>query len=178
MLRSSPPTVAEQQMHTLWYAGPSGGEDVPNPAAAWMHEVMRRGEDYWGPFSSVGVLCWHEHPPQRKLTRGGLGTATEVSQILFIRHAKRGWFFEFSADREQHRWLVPAPREGEPEKWVRQWAYGEQLCFLAGCFVPQEVAERIVEDFLATMEPSPSVRWVDFETLTPRRSSAPRRRRG
>ncbi len=70
-------------MDTLWYAGPSGGEDVPNPTAEWMVEVMRRGDDYWGPYSPVGVLCWHTHPAQRVPTRTGLGTATGGQEGLW-----------------------------------------------------------------------------------------------
>ena len=31
--------------------------------------------------------------------------------------------------------------------------------FLAGCFVPQATAERVVRDFMADGEPSPAVQW-------------------
>jgi hypothetical protein len=160
-------------METVWYAGPSGGEDVPNPSAEWMREVMRRDYDeHWGPYSPVGVLARHEHRAQKKLTRTGLGTQTQQSQLLFVRDPKRGWYFEYSTSNQpKDRWLVPLDPDGDREKWVKHWAYGEQLYFLAACFVPPEVAEQIVTDYLADGQPSRVVRWVNFERWYPRKDS-------
>jgi hypothetical protein len=156
-------------MRTLWYTGPSGGEHVANPTAKQMTEFMRRGEDYWGPYSPLGELCWHEHPQQRTPSLGGLGTATQLQQLLFIRHPKRGWYFEYGTyNAPAKRWLVPLDPNATPDKYVKTWAYGEQLHFLGACFVSEAVAERIVADFLEDGEPSPAVSWVEFERVSPR----------
>ena len=164
-------------METVWYTEPSGNE-LPNTTAEQIHEFMRREYDgYWGPYSPVGVLRWYEHPPQPEPSLVGLGQDREISQLLFIRHPRRGWFFEYNGYRGQRRWLVSLAAEGGPEKWMRHWAFGEPLYFLAPCFVPQPVAEQVVADFLATKEPSPAVRWVEFNSLEPRRDSRPRQRR-
>ncbi len=157
-------------MDTVWYEGPSGDEFIPNPTADQMREVLGRDYDtYWGPYSPVGVLCWHEHPAQRARARAGLGTATQREQLLFIRHPKRGWFFEYStSNRPEHQWLVPLDPAADRERYVKHWACGEPVHLLAGCFVPQAVAERVVADFLATRGPSPAVAWVPFESVRPR----------
>ena len=57
-------------MDTVWYEGPSGNEFVPNPTADQMREILRREYgSYWGPYSPVGVLQWHRHPPQAESAR-------------------------------------------------------------------------------------------------------------
>jgi hypothetical protein len=161
----------------LWYTGPSG-RDIPNPTADQMLAFMRQGYDHWGPYSPVGVLVWHEHPPQDVPTLVGLGTATQRQQLLFVRHPRRGWYFEYSTSNlPRRRWLVPLDPAADRGRYVRHWAYGERLHFLAGCFVPQPAAERVVLDFLATREPSPAVAWVPFESVAPRLDSSGYRER-
>jgi hypothetical protein len=120
-----------------------------------MAEVMRRDDDYWGPYSPVGVLAWHEHPHQDTPTQIGLGTATARQQLLFVRHPKRGWYFEYTTSNlPERRWLVPLDPAADRDSFVKQWACGEQLHVLAGCFVPQTVAGRVVADFLSSRKPS------------------------
>ena len=156
-------------MRTLWYTGPSGGEHVANPTAEQMVEFMRRGEDYWGPYSPVGELCWHEHPAQQTPSLGGLGTPTQREQLLFIRHPKRGWYLEYSTyNAPEKRWLVPLDPNASRDKYVKQWACGEQVHLLAACLVPAAAAERVVADFVATGEPSPAVSWVEYASVSPR----------
>lgn len=71
--------------------------------------------------------------------------------------------------------LAECRKSGACDEWVLQhWAYGEEMFFLAACFVGQAVGEKVVADFLATKEPSSSVQWVEFETLSPRRDDARR----
>jgi hypothetical protein len=154
-------------METLWYTEPSGNE-IANPSAGQMIAFMRQEyEENWGPYSPVGVLEWHEHPDQPVPTRVGLEADSETSQLILIRHPERGWFFEFSG-KTPDRWLVSLAAGGDRRKWVKHWACGEKTCFLAACFIPQDLGERVVLDFLATKEPSPVVPWVDFEPLCPR----------
>jgi hypothetical protein len=156
-------------MKTVWFDGPCG-EYTPNPSAAWLHEVMRRDEQYWGPYSPVGVLAWHKHRPQKELTRVGLGTRTQQSQLLFVRHPKRGWYFEYNTSNQpQDRWLVPLDSAADQRKWVKHWSYGEHMYFLAACFVPQGLAEQIVTDYLSNGAPSPAVQWVEYESVLPRK---------
>jgi hypothetical protein len=160
-------------METVWYAGPSGGEHVPNPTAAWMIEVLRRGDDYWGPYSPVGVLRWHVHQRQRVPTLIGLNiTATSRQQLLFVRHPKRGWYFEYSTrNLPRRRWVVPLDPTAHHEKYIKHWANGEQLFFLAASFVSQPAAERIVTTFLRNRGTSRVVRWASFNRVHPRMDS-------
>ena len=163
-------------METLWYTEPSGHE-MPNPAPEQMLGFMRQEYDgNWGPYSPVGVLEWYEHPAQPMPTRVGLGPY--VSQLIFVRHPERGWFFEFSS-KVPDQWLVSLGPAGDQRKWVKHWACGEETYILAACFVPQAVGERVVVVFLARKEPSPTVKWVAFEELSPRLGPAEyRQRRG
>jgi hypothetical protein len=155
-------------MLTVWYTEPSG-VDLPNPTAGQMLQFMQRDEEYWGPYSPMGVLCWHEHADQPAPSRVGLGTATEREQLLFVRHSERGWYFEYSTfNRSPRRCLVSAAAGGDFERYVKHRAHGEQMHFLAGCFVPQAAAERVVAEFLAAHGPSDAVSWQSFETLLPR----------
>jgi hypothetical protein len=163
---------------SLWYTEPSG-HDVPNPTADQMLGFMRQEyDDYWGPYSPLGVLVWHQHPPQDAPTLVGLGTATQRQQLLFVRHPRRGWYIEYSTPNLPERgWLVPLNPAADRDLYVKHWAHGEQLHFLTACFVPQAAAERVVTDFLATREPSPVVAWVPFESVSPRLDSSEYRKR-
>ncbi len=158
-------------MKAVWYTEPSG-KRVFEPSADAVLGFMRRGyDDYWGPYSPVGVLEWHEHRHRKVLARGP-GTPTARQQLLFIRHPKRGWYFEYStSNTTEDRCLVPLAPDADPDSFVTHWAYGEQLHILAGSFVPQAVAEGVVVYFLATAEPSPVVRWVSFDDVLPRLDS-------
>jgi hypothetical protein len=90
---------------------------------------------------------------------------------LAVRHPKREWYFEFSTSNlPDRRWLVPLDPAGDRDRYVGHWSYGGRLHFLAGCFVPQASAERVVADFLAIREPSPAVPWAEFESVRPRLS--------
>jgi hypothetical protein len=164
-------------MRALWYTEPSG-EWAFEPSAGWVLASLRRGDDdYWGPYSPVGVLEWHEHPDREMLARRS-GTATARQQLLFVRHRERGWYFEFSTSNQpDRRWLVPLAPRADRDTYVKHWAHGEQLYFLAGSFVPQEVAERVVADILATGEPSTLVEWVPFDEVRPRLDSGEYRER-
>jgi len=162
-------------METVWYTEPSGHK-LANPSRDQMLGFMRQEYDgNWGPYSPLGVLQWCDHPPQAEPSLVGLGLDAEVSQLLFVRHPVRGWFFEFTSDRDG-RWLAAVSAGGGPEKWIRHWAHGETMYFLASCFVPQSVAEEVVTGYLATKEPSLAVPWVEFASLTPRRDKRPRRK--
>jgi hypothetical protein len=156
-------------VETLWYDGPSGGEWVPNPTAEQIVERMRRGSEYWGKFGPTGVLEWHEHPPQPSPTKFGLGTMTSRQQLILNRHQERGWYFEYSTHNiSLRRWLVPFDPGADRDEYFPQWTTGESQMFLAGCFVPQAVAERIVSDFITTREPSDAVQWLPFSDIVPR----------
>ena len=156
-------------METLWYDGPSGGEWVPNPTAEQIVERMRRGPEYWGGFGPTGVLAWHEHPPQPSPTKIGLGTMTSRQQLILNRHQERGWYFEYSTHNlSPRRWLAPFDPSADRDEYFAQWTTGETQKFLAGCFVPQAVAERIVSDFITTREPSAAVQWAPFNDIVPR----------
>ena len=147
---------------TIWYEGPSGDEFIPDPTAEQMREVLGRDYDsYWGPYSPVGLLTWHRHPPQEVPTRVGLGTATQLHQLLFVMHPEWGVYFEYD-DQVPHD---PSADRGE---WVEHWACGEPMFFRAACFIPRELAERIVVDFLAAGRPSQLVSWVRSSTVRPR----------
>src|SRR6185437_16643128 len=99
-------------------------------------------------YSPVGVLCWYEHAPQKVPSRVGIGAREQREHLLFVRHAKRGWYFEYSTSNlPERRWLVPLDPNANRDRYIRQWAYGEQLHFLATSFVPQPVAEQVVADF-------------------------------
>ena len=63
-------------MNTIWYTEPSGA-NLPNPTTDQMLDYLRRGYDeYWGPYSPVGMLCRYEHPFLEVPTLASLGTAT------------------------------------------------------------------------------------------------------
>jgi hypothetical protein len=64
--------------------------------------------------------------------------------------------------------LVPFDLGADRDEYFPQWTTGETQMFLAGCFVPQAVAERIVSDFITTREPSDVVQWVPFNDIVPR----------
>jgi hypothetical protein len=149
---------------TVWYEGPSGDEFIPNPTAEQMREVLgREYESYWGPYSPVGLLVWHRHPLQEHPTRDGLGTATQLHQLLFVVHPDRGFYFEYDD-------LVPYDPLADRGEWVEHWACGELMFFRAACFVPREVAERIVAEFLGAARPSPLVSWSRYSAVRSRLS--------
>src|SRR5437016_452107 len=102
-------------MDTLWYEGPPDNEHVPNPSIEWLRDLMRSDyDDTWGPYSPVAVLCWHQHPKQKPLTRVGLGSRTERQQLIMVRHPKRGWYFEYSTSNEaEKKWVVPLNPKGD-----------------------------------------------------------------
>jgi hypothetical protein len=154
-------------VETLWCCDPDG-EWVPNPTTEQVVGFMRQDYDTWGPYSPMIELAWHEHPPQSVPSMGGLGGASLRDQLLVVRHPDRGWFFEYSSRRGAGRWLVPLDPSADQAEWVRHWVCGERTCFLAASFVGQAVGERVVADFLATKDPSPAVRWVEFESIHPR----------
>jgi hypothetical protein len=132
---------------------------------------MRRGHDYWGPYSPVGVLEWHEHR-SRKVLALGPATRTARQKLLFVRHPRRGWYFEYSSSNHPvQQWLVPLAADADPDSFVGGWAFGEQLHFLAGSFVAHPVAEGVAAYFLATAEPSPVVPWASFNEVQPRLDS-------
>ena len=151
-------------MDTVWYEGPSGKEFVPNPTAEQMREVLRRDYDsYWGPYSPVGLLVWYRNLPQEVPTRDDLGTATQLSQLLFVAHPDRGWYFEFGD------W-VPYDADADREEWIEHWACGEPMFFRAACFVSLEIADRIVTEFLTTRQPLEVVPWAGVYTIRARLS--------
>lgn len=158
-------------MRAVWYTEPSGERMFEPPADAGLGFMRRGYDDYWGPYSPVGVLEWHEHRQRTVLARGP-GTPTARQQLLFVRHPKRGWYFEYStSNAPDRRWLVPLAPGAKRDSFVKHWTYGVQLHFLAGSFVPQVAAERVVADFLATGEPSAVVEWVPFNDVLPRLDS-------
>jgi hypothetical protein len=163
---------------SLWYTEPSG-QVVPNPTVAQMVVFLRQDYDaHWGPYPPLGILVWHRHPPQAAPTLVGLGTATLRQQLRFLRHPRRGWSFEYSpANLQARRWLVALDAAADRDRYVKHWAQGEQWYFLAACFVPPALAERVVTDFLATREPSPVVAWVPFGSVLPRLDAAEDRER-
>ena len=63
---------------------------------------------------------------------------------------------------------MPFNPTADQDRYVKHWAYGEQMHFLVGCFLPLALAEQVVTDFLNTREPSPVVAWVEFESVLPR----------
>ncbi len=156
-------------MKALWYNGPSGGETVANPTADEMVERLRRGSEYWGRFGPHGHLEWFEHPTKEVPTDCGMEGDVHLQQLIFIRHPERGWFFEFSSRLPlPKRWLVPFDPAADRDDYFPQWASGDSQMFLAGCFVPQATAERVVRDFMVDGEPSPAVQWFRFGDLLPR----------
>lgn len=156
-------------MVTLVYTKPSG-DDLQSPTPEQVLNDLRQDDGYRQGYSPVGVLCWHEHP-ESPPPSVALGTATQRQQLLFIRHPKQGWYFEYSTTNlVDRRWLVPLDPAAEPNRFVRQWAFGEQVHLFIGSFVPQTLAERIIADFLNTREPSPAVAWVAFNSVSPRLS--------
>lgn len=158
-------------MDTVWYTEPSGNY-LANPTAAFLVERMRQGVEYWGPYSPVATLCWHEHPHQEVPSRVGTGTETMRQQLIAIRHPKRGWYFEYdTVNSPDPRWLVPLDPAADRDSFVTCWANGEQLHFLKGCFVPLPTAEQIVTEFLDSREPSTVVQWVPFDSILPRLGS-------
>lgn len=147
-------------MKALWYSGPSGGETVANPTADEMVERLRRGSTYWGQFGPHGMLKWYEHPTSDVPADCGYEGDVHLQQLIFIRHPERGWFFEFSSSPPlTDRWLFPFDPAADRDDYFPQWAGGDSQMFLAGCFVPQATAERVVRDFMADGEPSPAVQW-------------------
>jgi hypothetical protein len=158
-------------MRAVWYSEPSG-KKIFDPSADAILGYMRRAYDeYWGPYSPVGSLQWHEHRSRKVLARGW-ATRTARQQLLFLRHPRRGWYFEYSSSNTPDcGTLVPLAADADPDSFVSHWAYGERLHFLAGSFVPQAVAEGVVAYFLATAEPSPVVQWASFNDVLPRLDS-------
>jgi hypothetical protein len=158
-------------MKAIWYAAPSGQREFA-PSDDTVFGYMRLDYDsYWGPFSPVGLLEWHEHRFRKVLARGR-SSSTRRQQLLFIRHPKWGWYFEYSTSNiSDNRWLVPLAHSEVREGFVKHWAYGEQLYFLKQCFLLQAAAEQVVMDFFSNAEPSPSVRWGEYNRVLPRLST-------
>jgi hypothetical protein len=155
-------------MNTIWFHEPTGGE-FPNPTAEQIREALRRGEDYWGGYSCLGWLEWHRHTPQQAPCQVAPSPATRQAQLLFIANPEHGWYFEYDEYREGRN-LVPHDATKAQDRWVRQYAHGEPMYFLLACFVPQEVGEQVVMDFLQTPQPSVAVRWVDGDSVGARLS--------
>jgi hypothetical protein len=156
-------------METLWYTEPSG-DRMPDPSADQLIGFMRQDYDLvWGPYSPVGVLAWHEHQRQEVPSMVGLSTKTQRQQLLFVRHPEQGWYFEYDdSDKPEDRLLVPLDPAGEGGRWIKHWACGEPMHFLAASFVPQSVAEQVVAHFISTKKPWPVVFWVPFDSIRPR----------
>lgn len=127
-----------------FYIEPSG-DRVDNPTREQVIALMREGdEEYWGPYSPVGMLEY-DSPP--------------VYRLLFIRHSRRGWYVQYEDFSEPKRSLVAVEPEGKREAWIEHWAEGDISYFLAACFIPLEAAEKIVSEFLDTCQPSPALTW-------------------
>ncbi len=123
---------------------------------------MREDEGFRGPYSPVGHL--HGEGPGRCL-------------LYFVRHPRRGWYIEYNADFEDSpgpkRHLVAVSPAGDRKAWVEQWAEGETSYFLAACFLPQEVAEQVVGDFMASRQPSAAVTWEPIDWRVHRTEGPP-----
>lgn len=134
-------------MESILYIEPSG-DSINNPTVAEMLAFMRQEDDeYWGPYSPVGQLE-SGSPPQYGL--------------LFVRHQSRGWFLLYT-DYTTGKKLVVVDPVGDRAGWVEHWAEGDIFYFLAACFVPQSLAERVVEDFLTSRQPSTAATWEPFD---------------
>ncbi len=156
-------------MESLWFTLPSG-DRVPNPTVEVVLKYL--SEETGESFSPVAVLCWHDHPKVKVLPKMGFGSVTMREQLLFVRHPKRGWYFEYStSNMPVKRWLVPFDTSADPDSFVTGWAYGEQLHFLRGCFVQQAIAEVVVSHFVSSRKPSRVVRWVPYNRVRPRLDS-------
>jgi hypothetical protein len=148
-------------MGTFTFVEPSN-DFIEAPTAEQVVALMRQDGDYWGPYSPVGQLLWDE--PGR-------------CQLFFVRHPRRGWYIEFdaswdtSAGPKQH--LVAVDPSGDRGAWVEHWAEGDTSYFLAACFVSQEIAERVVTDFLATRQPSPAASWEPVDWRVHKREGPP-----
>ena len=94
---TSPVSGAESVVETTLVRRAASGADLPNlnhRPNARIH-APREYEGNWGPYSPVGVLCWH-HLASRRFSLRWPRNPTQRQQLLFIRHPKRGWYFEFS----------------------------------------------------------------------------------
>jgi hypothetical protein len=141
----------------LVYFEPSN-DRVRGPAADQVVALMRRDGEYWGPYSPVGRL----------VAQRPVGVS-----LVFIRHPRRGWYLQYDSDGPPPRSLVAYDPEGERGRWVEHWAEGETACFPVACFLPQEVAERVVTDFIARREPSTAVAWEPFDWRVHRLQAPP-----
>jgi hypothetical protein len=135
------------------------GDGIRDLPASEIITLMRQNDDeYWGPYSPVAIIEWGSPP---------------LYSLFFVRHPRRGWYFEYSSYQEPKRNLVAVqPTEDRPT-WVEHWAEGETAFFLASCFLPQAIAERIVTDFLNSQQPTPTVHWEEFHWTVHRRESPP-----
>jgi hypothetical protein len=135
-------------MESFSFIEPSG-DFLNAPTAEKITALMRQGdEEYWGPYSPVGRLDYGNPP---------------ASRLFLLRHPRRGWYVQYDTFDAPARCLVAIDPEGDRGAWVEHWAEGDISYFLAACFVPLVVAERVVEDFMASRQPSPSAVWEPFD---------------
>ena len=99
-----------------------------------------------------------------------------------LRHPRRGRYLECDQpwSDETEGELVAARNElvavqsgGDRARWVEHWMHGEASYFLAACFVPQSVAERVMADFMASGRPSGAAAWEPLDTNPHKRESPP-----
>jgi hypothetical protein len=148
-------------MAAFTYFQPSN-ERVEGPTADQVVASMRGDVGFRGPYSPVGQLHWD-----------GPGRC----MLYFVRHPRRGWYIEHNAGFEDsqgpRRHLVAVDPSAARDAWVEQWAEGETSYFLAACFLPQEVAEQVVREFMASRQPSSAVAWEPIDWRVHRREGPP-----
>jgi hypothetical protein len=145
-------------MDAVEYIEPSG-DDIADPTPEQVVGYMRQAyDDYWGPYSPMGCLK-RGNPPS--------------SQLVFIRHPRRGWYLEYETDGPPKRRVVAVDPAGQQGAWVEHWHEGQTSFFPPACFLPLAVAEQAVTDFLAAHDPSASGSWEPFRWDTHKRASPP-----
>lgn len=144
-------------MEPVEFTEPSG-DDITAPTLEQVIERMRLGDDYWGPYSPMGWLK-RGNPPS--------------SQLVIIRHPRRGWYLEYEAAGPPPRRVVAAAPGGRLGNWVEHWHEGQTSFFPASSFLPQAFAEQAVAAFLDGRDPSETGLWEPFRWDTHKREVPP-----
>src|SRR5262245_55867627 len=145
--REPMPAAPGRSASFVFYQGPGGGpsDRCHNPTAEQIVRILRELDQSWN--SNIGQ-CWMAWHTDRRAVRLNGPPADEKSSLVFLKNRRRGWYFEYSDDSVPDiNWQVPFDEARQRGRRIGHFGC-EWIYLLPGCFVPVELAERIVLDFL------------------------------
>ena len=142
-------------MEVLAYEGPDG-ELTLNPSLERICAFLGEGADYWEGGSGSAYIGWI------KQNGTGYSNVWERPALHLIVHKPHGIHLRYQImNYRPHTSSIKLIIDGEirVDAPIEHYLGGEPECLPQSSFVSQEVAVRVITDFLQTGQPSASVAW-------------------